>query len=82
MLNQNPETIGIKLAEKAIALADVDTGIHILSKALEQLCLKLAHEMQSEKPKQLALSAANYARVCRQLADQSRDTQHIIATAN
>jgi hypothetical protein len=72
---QNPETIGTKLASSILQHSDVDTGIYILSRALEQLCNSLASETKMHEARQLALSAANYARVCRKLAEESREKQ-------
>jgi hypothetical protein len=38
--------------------------------------------MKNQEAKQLASSAANYAKVCRELAEESRDKQNLIEKAN
>jgi hypothetical protein len=80
----NPDTISLDLAKTILRLwhGNLDISIYILSRALEVLCYQLVNEIKSQEPRQLALSAANYAKVCRELAVQSRDKQKLIEKVN
>jgi hypothetical protein len=77
----NPDTLSLTLAKSVIKYCDLDTAIYITSRALEILCTQLLNEMKNQEARQLASSAVNYARVCRELAEQSRDKQKLMDRA-
>jgi hypothetical protein len=78
----NPDTLSLKLATSVIKYCDLDTAIYILSRGLEILCNNLASDLKLEDARQKALAAANYAKICRQFAEEAREKQEQVNRVN